>query len=250
MNQLEAFLAFFAGQSPFEGLGLPALSVTYDWPRGREETWPELPTGVFGDLDNAHSKYRYNVSLKLQLRKILSECVERRMEIANWIIRDWGGIKSNKRDTISHYVSMLSTDCSHFPIKGIASYSKLLSFYDFDRYAIYDSRVAVSLNAIQFIASADRGLAFPYLSGRNNITGNSIKKVGFSHLKKFSTNTLCLDKNWIRVSPNSAYSEYINFLSRIQSDLNNAPLYSLEMALFAQAETLAIIAEPTFAHLK
>ena len=55
----------------------------------------------------------------------------------------------------------------HIPsVDWLASYFKMYSFYDPDLYAIYEARVAVSLNMIQFISNKPC-LFFPYLKGRN-----------------------------------------------------------------------------------
>ena len=75
-------------------------------------------------------------------------------ELCLWIIRDWGGIKTGKNeDTLELIKTSLSQ--KEFQFKRIASSSKIASFMYPDRYAIYDSRVAYTLNWI--ILSEDAG---------------------------------------------------------------------------------------------
>lgn len=246
MKYIDAFLAYFAGCQPFEGLGLAALPATYDWPRSKTNKWPPLPDGIIIDTQLATNKFKQNIALKININKMLREDVKRRNEIANWIIYNWGGIRSNDTKTIKRFVAMLDVENSPTPLKGVASYSKLLAFYDLERYAIYDARVAVSLNAIQIIAGVTDGVAFPYVSGRNNITGHAGKKIGFSCLKKFSPAELCkIPSKWIKIENDAAYVVYIELLKNLKRQLTRNEIYTMEMALFSQAELLAVKADPT-----
>ena len=88
------------------------------------------------------------------------------LKVARYFVSDWGGVRSNRDKTLNKYISWINEGKYPNTIGGIASYSKMYSFYDPDMYAIYDARVAVSLNMIQFIADKPF-LFFPYLKGRN-----------------------------------------------------------------------------------
>ena len=84
-------------------------------------------------------------------------------------------------------------------------------------------------------------MAFPYLPGRNDITGNWTSKPqrGFSTMNEVSIKTLTSKPtSWTKVMIDEAYAVYLNSLHQISSELQT-PLSYLEMALFSQAEKLA-----------
>lgn len=83
-----------------------------------------------------------------------------------WVIKDWGGITTSKdNDTIQLVTNFLNTD-SH-PFKRIASASKVGSYMFPEKYIIYDSRVAYSLNWILLAEGAGEKF-FPIPDGRNS----------------------------------------------------------------------------------
>lgn len=168
-------------------------------------------------------------------------------KIVRWIISDWGGIRGNKESTLEkYYIRSLQKD-PETPLSGIASFSKVLSIIDPLKYAIYDARVAVSLNAIQLVFSELSGEAFPYLPGRNNITGNWSPRAprGFSKSDAASIKTLSSPPyNWEKIQRDETYYRYLELLNSISENLG-IPLYELEMTLFSQAEVLALKAIPS-----
>jgi len=128
---------------------------------------------------------------------------------------------------------------NYTPIKGIASYSKILAAAFPDDYAIYDARVAVSLNAIQLLNPCEDRIAFHYLAGRNNIVGHAGKKIGFSQEEKFSIkNLISSNHNFLFIDKNNVYNFYINLLKNVIKNNPHLKLYEYEMVLFAQAEEL------------
>jgi hypothetical protein len=236
MNKLEAFEAFFAGQEPFNDLGVLQLEQTYNWSIPETDRhWLKISKAC---------GYRANVKLKRDLQSAWKNSHNdgnTRLDIAKWIIKDWGGIGANKPKTIERYAAEASLQSPKTPISGLASFSKVLAASDSDRYAIYDARVAVSLNAIQLLAGVrEDGIALPYLPGRNKITGDSSVKPrrGFSSKEAFSRKTLCQSYGWKTMRRDDAYSAYLELLGAH----SNYKVYEMEMALFAQAETLACMA--------
>ena len=231
---IDALTLYFRGESAFAQLGLPAVEADYKW---------RIPTTLYDGStpDYPGTNFKANVALKKDLSRRWAQEPKNRERIAKWIISDWGGIRGNKKTTIHNYYLEALKNTPQTPIKGIASFSKILAIKAPDQYAIYDARVAVSLNAIQIIAGKKNGLAFPYLSGRNNITGNwtAKPKRGFSANAEASIDTLTSKPNeWTRVKNDAAYVTYLGGLHQISTELN-VPVYFLEMALFAQAEKLA-----------
>lgn len=121
------------------------------------------------------------------------------------------------------------------PIKGVASYSKVFAITNLNIYAIYDARVAVSLNAIQWNANLKEGVAFNYIPGRNNITGNTEKRIGFAYQDQFKVRNL-IKIGWIGLKRDETYSYYLDTLRECLKHFPKFKLYDLEMVLFANAE--------------
>ena len=235
-----ALTKYFQGTEPFNGLGLEEVRSSYKW---------KLPKTSFNgeQVITSGTNFEENVRLKLFLNKIWNEEEWSRRKIVRWIISDWGGIRSNKQSTLEKYYKHSLQENPQTPLTGIASFSKVLAIKDPLKYAIYDARVAVGLNAIQMILAVTSGEIFPYLSGRNKITGDWSAKPpgGFSKSKEASIATLTYSPyNWKKIPSSDAYERYLELLQSISINLD-VPLYELEMTLFSQAEELAIRAVPS-----
>ena len=225
---------YFKGEQQFVDLGIGSLEKYYTW---------KIPSALFDGSSNVYSgsNFEANVALKKDLSKRWQEEPHIREEITKWIISEWGGIRGNRKSTLNNYYRQSLQKSPATPLKGIASFSKVLAVKDPENYAIYDARVAVSVNAVQIIAKTDKGVAFPYLAGRNNITGNTTSKPrrGFSTMNEVSVKTLTSSPTfWSKVRKDGAYEIYTNALKQISTELQT-PLFYLEMALFSQAEELA-----------
>lgn len=231
------FVSFFSGQLIPE-LGLPALKTSYEW------SLPNSASDFVGTLPEG-SGYDANVGLKIGLhgKWKASEGQQARKSLAKWIIENWGRVRGNRDETLAGYVEMADAEVPQTPIKGVASYSKLLSIVHPSKYAIYDARVAVALNAVQLF-SGGKGIVFPYVSGRNKITGDSVNRRGFAKLDKFSAREL-ESQGWTVIAPRVGYQVYIQLLNEVQSRFGpNHELYDFEMTLFSQAEDLATRVAP------
>ncbi len=132
--------------------------VTYDWPwkasvqkrfseiAGADESEVEIYSG--SDLVSAKK-------LRSVVREILlGDDQGRAVEIAEWVVANWGGIGAGK-DVIPSWikelrpfdgVSIANFVGTHQTVR-ISSWSKILSFANCERHAVYDSRTAVALNA-------------------------------------------------------------------------------------------------------
>ena len=143
-----------------------------------------------------------------------------RLDLARRIVADWGGIRSNKQSTLEKYIRRIEEDDYRWPLKGVASYSKILSVVDPSRYAIYDARVAVSLIAVQSLFGTGPGLAFRYLPGRNKTTGDHLGR-GFVHAQRFKRRSL-LAEGWFDLSPGNNYATYLALLQSTVVDLEMA----------------------------
>lgn len=224
---IEKLLSYFRGEGTFAGLGLPSLSKNYVWPKkGIFPNYSHL--GNFTEVDG--SNYEKNIALKTHSHKIWAD--GDKYEIANWVVSNWGGIRTNKPSTLTKYVDDIVIGNIPSDLKGVASYSKILSFMDPHRFAIYDARVAISLNAIQLILSNQTGIAFNYLSGRNTALAK-FRRHPSTPIRELSS------RGWHRSDPNDCYALYLRKLNEAKAALRPHPLYELEMALFADAEVLS-----------
>jgi hypothetical protein len=174
---------------------------------------------------------------------------QERKNLTRFIVVDWGGIKGNKEPRYSEYAMAASKEVPEIGFAGIASFSKVLAIRDPEVYAIFDARVAVALNAIHIIGRPKTGELYPYLPGRNNITGSVVTRRGFSTLPENARRQLSQQHpGWACVPRKTAYQSYLALLNSVNSALPHpAPIYDLEMCLFSQAEKLACRASPVLA---
>jgi hypothetical protein len=210
-------------------LEVPLLEKNYEW------KIPQL-TNFSSSLEKSFSA---NVELKHFLNKLWNNSDKTDFEVAEIIIKEWGGIKGNKKETIEKYIQRVRSHNFETSFKGLASYTKLYSIAEPERFAIYDARVAVTLNAIQYNANITSGIIFNYLSGRNNITGYRQKKTGFSQQKQFTKASLA-SRGWEKVPQDQTYQLYLNYLQLCIKHNSNWKLHELEMVLFANAEKEAL----------
>jgi hypothetical protein len=205
---------------------LPRLESTYMW---------KIPNNVgFEQADE--SFYMANVRFKQQLHdKWHATDHAGRLHLAGTIVRGWGGIKRNAPETLASYVRQIEASAPTTPLKGVASYSKIYAIVHPARYAIYDSRVAACLNAIQVNERVVEGVAFNYVSGRNNVIGNAAKKIGFTQRSEFSVRSL-VAAGWTRIPRDGTYEAYLQLLSDCRRHFPGYEVRDLEMALFACAE--------------
>ena len=123
------------------------------------------------DLKNNETS---NYLREIQLKKILNnhltifekEGNEKRInQIANWIIRDWGGINS-KNDNEKLTKDILKSR-GNMSFDRIASSSKIGAFMFPEDLIIYDSRVAYTINWI-LLSTGEENDFFPIPEGRNS----------------------------------------------------------------------------------
>lgn len=209
---------------------LPKLEENYQW---------KIPS-IEGFPLSGEKGYSPNVELKKYLnQQWLQADHEERIRLSKIIVADWGGVKTNRSETLEAYVDELGKSQPATLLKGVASYSKIYSITDMNKYAIYDARVAACLNAVQWNYQVNKGVAFNYISGRNNTTGHATKKIGFVHQEPFKVKNL-IAGGWSRVKRDETYQVYLSLLQNCLKKLPEYSLHDLEMVLFANAETECI----------
>lgn len=172
--------------------------------------------------------YKRNIELKTQLNALWIEAsFSDRIILANYYVKVWGGVKTNRLETINEYVRILDEGLP-FGIKGIASWSKIAAIANPSENAIFDARVSFSLNALQLIKLGKINCFFPNLPGRNT---------GIEKAKK-----VIRDRFENRIVEIIKYNEcYVHYIEIIKHAAGGNNISSVEMLLFAKADELAKI---------
>lgn len=202
------------------------LNSIYTWPINLEH----LPVNLNISGNNLYAK---NIDLRFQLNAAYLNSItfEDKYNILKWYIYNWGGVKTNNQQTLELYTSSLPQELIERGSKGIASWSKALSIINPVEYAIYDARVAMSLNALQIINDVHNPLYFPPLSSRNTQINSCQKQIQLTV------------KKWKKTQDQEFYQDYLNLLKKVANDLEkDASHHEIEMLLFAYAEELALLA--------
>jgi len=237
--------AYWNGKGNFNGLGLAKLKERYVWPLSPKTSNYISDGSLFSFTENLKRSLH-----EAWIKAVYEEDLSSQKSIAEYIIKDWGGIKSLKEETLWQHIDLAKSikEGNQLPsrvdLTGVASYSKLLSVADPSRFAIFDARVAVSLVAIQLLANVKSGTHLGFLSGRNNIVGNTNSKAGFSTKAIFRSKS-DLFSGWLKPASKDVYGVYLALLGQDAAVLG-VPMSHLEMALFTDAELLASICASKF----
>lgn len=153
-----------------------------------------------------------------------------RQRLAHWIVADWGGVRANNPTTVAQYVSNFAGGTFNTPLKGVASYSKILSVINCLEYAIYDARVAAALNAVQVLYnSTAQPRYFAHVPSRNTVIKNFISWFAKNELGK---------PTWERIPYDATYTEYKQLLHDLKNHFPTYEVYHFEMVLFSMAPCL------------
>lgn len=131
---------------------------------GKEWELPQNPESLESLIGKTESDRLYAIKssaeCNVQLREALSPYLkskdkQARLLAIEWVVYDWGHVrgKSEKHEKWPEQLKRFEPDVITDFISAnyqnrIASWSKVLGFADSSNYAIYDARVAMSLNAI------------------------------------------------------------------------------------------------------
>lgn len=208
---------------------------SFDW-GVRSSAWRSLGTG-FPHQKYANDLAQQNIELKWHLAKHwASAALDEKIRIATWIVSDWGGIRRNSEMRILGYVNQADAERPATPFAGISSYSKILAIKDPDRYAVFDARVAASINAIQLLDVSRRrltpsdALAFAIPAGRNSAVTDFRNNDGaLASLAR---------RGFALVETDSIYGAYSRLLNDIKCRVGGLSLLQIEMVLFARAPAL------------
>ena len=202
---------------------IDALNDWYSWREINEE---KLPLGIKLPKGNQYIK---NLSLKKQLNKCWRETQDNKVkfELIEYYISVWGGIHTNSEESMMEYSTLSATQLIKYGKKGIASWSKAIVVHDPEEYAIFDARVAISLNCIQKIHKLYKPILFPILPSRNKKV-----KLGNKLIRKTAK-----AESWTKAYDETFYKQYLNILRSVANELDS-DISTIEMLLFAKAEEL------------
>jgi len=212
---------------------------SYKW-EIHENVWEKLKTGF------DHEKYsndlpRQNIELKKHLASYWATAsLDEKITIATWIVRDWGGIRRNSEMTVLGYVNQADAERPATPFRGISSYSKILAIKDPKKYAIFDARVAASLNAIQLLAirKAESRAPQPIFFAAPESQNKTIRKFCSAASSKALKN-----KGFVPLAYDEIYGRYIELLKQMHRTVGRSIL-EIEMFLFAEAERICVEIPP------
>lgn len=204
-----------------------SIDLTNDWYSWREIDKTKLPSGISLSEGN---QYQKNIALKVALNQLwLRETdITMQEELIKYYISTWGGIHSNSRDTIARYASHHPDRLISKGKAGVASWSKALVVRDPILYAIFDARVAVSLNSIQIIYAIDGKALFPLLPSRNTTIVSANKRI-----KEIANSDA-----WSKRKSADFYTSYLALLRDVAS-VCKTNISTVEMLLFSKAIDLA-----------
>jgi len=202
------------------------INKNNDWYNWREINEDKLPIGIELPEGNQYVK---NVVLKKELNKKWKESKsdEDRLILIKYYIATWGGIHTNSKESMEEYSKLSATQLIKNGKKGIASWSKAIVVHNPDEYAIFDARVAISLNCIQKLYGLKDAVLFPILPSRNKIVaiGNKLIK------------DTAKSESWEKANEENFYTQYLKILNYVAIELSTN-ISTIEMLLFAKAEEI------------
>ena len=202
------------------------INKNNDWYNWREINEDKLPIGIKLPEGNQYVK---NVVLKKELNKKWKESKsdEDRLILIKYYIATWGGIHTNSKESMEEYSKLSATQLIKNGKKGIASWSKAIVVHNPDEYAIFDARVAISLNCIQKLYGLKDAVLFPVLPSRNKIVA-----IGNKLIKETAKS-----ESWEKANEENFYTQYLKILNYVAIELSTN-ISTIEMLLFAKAEEI------------
>ncbi|MFA9194224.1 hypothetical protein AAGV33_07375 [Flavobacterium sp. FBOR7N2.3] len=205
------------------------------------------------DSINKLNPYEKEIILKnkvnLKLHEFHKHDKDNFEKLCLWIIKDWGGILTAKDSNSINLISeFLNSENPSY--KRIASSSKVGAYMYPEKYIIYDSRVAYSLNWI--ILSQNAGnVYFPIPDGRNSkmsafdmnviIRMNNITRYVPTDLKELTKRKYINERDKsLYIPEKEAYMELNKLIKKINNQLWESDkfdkLFYTEMLLFSIAD--------------
>ena len=207
----------------------------FDWEFKTDGLKDILSEEDFALIEKQDSHYEKNLQLKEILQKYFSSenggVNEQNQKLADWIVKDWGGIHSVKDfDKIINDIKNFydkkqigKNKIDDLRLSGsISSRSKVLSFLSPDEYVICDSRNIFALNWVLFFAQLDSDkihLFTPLPSKNKIIIKYNFETIAYVFFEKEIAYTF------------TTYSEYCCLIKNLTKKLGFKKIYETEMLL-------------------
>lgn len=194
---------------------------------GKDET-DRLYTITDDKAQNIHLR-------KLLVHPLKDKDYDKRAKAINWIVVRWGRIPAGSENLIPWVDELKDYDdktvesfINKLKKERISSWSKILAFADSTKYAIFDTRVAISLNMILEKANYIDRFIMP--SSRDEELNELFKNVR-DYVGNLYEKTI------------PKYLDYFDYLDLLRAIVKKYPetnILDLEMRLFANSKRLAI----------
>jgi hypothetical protein len=195
------------------------------------KSYPFMSEADVDCLKSAPSKLHKEVILKFIISRDFHSDLDddSKLALAGWLVRIWGGIKGIHQKTLVEILSNINKN--ELLYKNVSSWSKVYSAINLRDGAIYDSRVAYSLNWLLLKQDTDSVQYFHQPGSRNTklsalpldtlITLRSRTKEGFTVEGLKSKSDVYLNKD-------ACYEEYIKLLKAVSEYLWGDNVIELE----------------------
>lgn len=157
----------------------------------------------------------------------------KRIKAMDWIVVYWGRIAKGKeahKEWVSELKDYDDASVENFiklkKNKRVSSWSKILAFYDSENYAIFDTRVAISLNTIFDKLGYDHRFFMP--QSRDEELNDLFKSIRKHVGEKYDGQR----------PKYLGYSDYLRLLKTLHKKYPSSNILDLEMRLFANSERL------------
>lgn len=220
-----------------------SISTDYKWPPPKD-----LPNGFSLEGPDVFTQ---TCELKKALREEINANTIRKKELLTWWVKKWGGIKKISDDKLEKFSSLPNLDLVTWlqerEFKNISSWSKIAALMHPDSCAIYDARVAFSINTLNFLMLGGVAPIFPMPNSQNSL----IKFLDIETLLRIAKHydlgnrlpDITMVKNSIQISDvvpkEMAYKTYMDLIHKVCQSLGLNSCDIPEMVLFAHAGNLA-----------
>jgi len=246
-NNVTEFLRPFVGE----------IERHYIWPEKKTTLWNEAEKLLGHEFPSQENDYKKTIKLKMLLVTAINESgsFESSYRYGEFFVIKWGGVSTNKelKEKLKPFYLVKDKGLDAFKLtkklNGVSSWSKYLSLLN-RKAAIYDSRVAYSLNTINFIAGNGEYF-FPMPEGRSPRLQIIDIETLFVMRNLAAQRDLVTDEDFkhrqisarlkrkYQVGEDQTYRSYLDVLAKVaeQLDLADKETFQIEMLLFAFAPT-------------
>lgn len=222
----------------WKNVGVP---VNNDWALPKKSTLKFIDSSIVENIYSIEDSNLRNRRLREILEPYLNrnlrkkdewgeEFDELKLKVAKWIVVKWGRIPKSPNAIDSWMESLRHFDdyyvnnfINRMKTERISSWSKILSFYNHKKYAIYDSRTSISLNIAMH--QSDINYRFFMPQPRSSEVPKAMKLI-----KKYRK-----DLNYKNRTDYLDYPDYLELLNAFVKYTDAVDMLDAEMRLFGNS---------------